>query len=334
MEFVYNAWWLLGLFIIITLSKVLLPKESFKIQLSLIIALGGLIFFGFRFVSNVADNFNLWPFISCVVCGIYIISGGKTIQAKTISGVQSKFTKRFVGVMNAGTDWADPIFEIVTVSVDGIPNKSADLQKLEIIIPETPLMQTSTRGIQAKVKKISFMLELEEGKMLELLEIEGGVVTVRERVVEYIDEFFLGKISQLSPEKLDQDKKAIIETLAEELKEEVNEFCTDTDNNYPYQITGSVIIADTELEVKYYEALSKKEFAKLEQQAKDVEANKLRLRLYKFGKKSLPNASEKEQVEYALVALKVVPREIKENKFAIDPELAQLAKDIALYFKK
>lgn len=332
MEFVYNAWWLLGLFIIITLAKVLLPKESFKIRLSLIIALGGLIFFGFRFVSNVADNFNLWPFISCVVYGIYIISGGKTIQAKTMSGVQSKFTKRFVGVMNAGTDWADPFFEIVTVSVDGVPNKSADLQELEIIISETPFMRTNKPGILAKVKEISFMLELEDDKIFELLEIEGGATTVRGRIVKYIDEFFLEEISKKSPDDLDQDRKETIEKLVVALKVEVNKFCKK--NKYPYEVVGDIIIADTELEAKYYEVLAKRVYAKLEQKAKDVEARSLMLRLSKFGKNSLPDASEKEQAEYALVALKIVTREIKENKFAIDPELAQLAKDIALYFKK
>jgi hypothetical protein len=333
MEFVHNSWIFLVFLAVIVYLKLKYPKKSFEMKASLIVAIMGTIIFATIFITSIEDNFNLWPLIYCLLFCYYIYAGGKKVAYKTTTGVFSKKSGEPIGHMNAGSfmNWADPIFEIVTVSVDGVPNKSADLQKLEIIIPETPLMQTSTRGIQAKVKKISFMLKLEAGKLFELLDIEGGAVTVKERIVEYIDEFFLKKISKKSPEDLDQDKENTIKTLAKNLKKEVNDFCND--NNYPYQITGDVIIADTELEAKYYEVLSKREFTKLEQEAKDVEAKKLRGRLAKFGKQILPNGTEKEQMDAAYIGLGIVKRDINENKIAVDPELIQLVKDIALYFK-
>lgn len=331
MEFVTCGWIIFAMFMVILLSKLLAPELSYEIRSSLIVSIIGAIFFAHRFISNIDDNFNLWPLICCVICCIYIYNGGKTVAFKTVSGVFSTITKKPVGTMYEGTNWADPIFEVVTISPDGIPNKSADLQELHIKILETPLMQTKTRGIQAKVKNISFMLHLTD-EIRELLKIEGGAKTIRERIVENIEEFFLEQISQLSPEDLDQDKMNTIHKLANDLKKETNKFCEK--NNYPYEIIGNVIIADTELEAKYYEVLAKEEFARHEQKAKDLEAVKLRERIAKFGKHNLPNGTEKEQTDYALIALGIVKKDIQERKYAIDSELVKLAKDIADHLKK
>jgi hypothetical protein len=333
MEFVNNSWILFGMFVGLTLFKLLAPETSFKLKTSLVIASVGIAWFGLKFINGIDNNFNLWPLIYCILCSIYVYEGGKTVAYKTTTGVFSRRTGEPVGHMEAGSlNWADPFFEIVTVSVDGVPNISADLQELEIMIPETPLMQTATRGIQAKVKKISFMLEL-HGDIKELFRIEGGAETIKERIVDFIEEFFLKKISHLSPLVLDQDKAQTIETLCDELKHEVNSvFCLS--NRYPYRITKDVIIADTELEAKYYETLARKEFTRLEQEAKDIEAKSLRERIAEFGQHNLPTGTPKEQTDYALIALGIVKKDIKENKYAVDSDLVQLAKDIALYFKK
>ena len=332
MEFVTCGWILIILLGIITISKLIAPEESYQFKISLFVAIVGTIIFSVRFISSIENNFNLWPLIYCGICLFYIYSGGKTVSYKTVSGVFSKITKNPVGKMTSGTGWADPIFEVVTISVDGIPNKSADLQSLKIKIIETPQMQTQTRGVQAKVKNITFMLKLKPDGLRDLLQIEGGTETVREIICEFIDEFFLEQISHIEAEILDQNKSKIIRTLSDELEKEVNHFCRK--NDYPYEIVGTVIIGDTELDQKYYEILSRKEYARLEQEAKDLEAVSLRIRIKNLGSHILPSASEKEQIEAAMLSLGIIKKDIQERKYAVDPTLAQLALDIAKYLKK
>lgn len=326
MEFVNSAWILLGMFIIITISKVLEAEWSYKLKISLLTSIGGTLYFAIRFIILIDIAFNLWPLIFCVICCLFIYYGGKTVAFKTTTGVFSRITRKPIGHMNAGSfNWADPIFEKVTTSINGASNKSADLQELRIEIAETPLMQTKTRGIQVKIKKITFMLEL-TGDIAELFRIEGGAETIRERIVEYIDEFFLEKIGHTLPESLDQDKAKTIRVLAKKLKKEVNHFSAK--NKYPYEIVSEVIIADTELEVKYYEVLAKKEFATLEADAQDVDANRLRERLLSLGSNLLPNSNEEERLKAALIALKITPQEIKKNIIGVSSEISILMKEL------
>ena len=329
-----NVWIIIALLAIIAAVKLMAPEFSYEWKISMWIAAVGAIIFGVRFYLSVAtEDFTLWHLFFCLLCGQYIMAGGKSVALKTMTGVFSKVTKQSVGVMKAGSlNWADPLFEVVTISVDGVPNISADLQKLKIKIVETPLMQTDTRGIQAKVKNISFMLSLDEDRLKELLDIEGGVITVRERIGEYIEEIILIRISQISPEDLDQDKKRTIENLASEIEDEVNHFCER--NDYPYFITDNVIIGDTELEKSYYEALAKEQLAILEARAKDADAERLQKRIFDFGRKLLPGQDQKIQIEAAMIALNIVKKDISEKKYGIDPFLADLAKDLATILKK
>lgn len=320
--------------IIISLLKVFAPEESYKMRTSLVLGTLAIILFAIYFLILLSFQkwSAIWPIIYCLLYCLYIYEGSKSVALKTATGVVSKVTNEFVGYIGAGLHWADPIFEIVTISVDGVPNKSADLQKLTVEISETPLMQTATRGIQVRIKRINFMLELIASNIQELFNIEGGSETIRERIVEYIDEFFLEKISKLAPEKIDQNKAETIKKLAEELEEEVNEFCKK--NNYPYQISSKVIIGDTELEAKYYEVLAKKEFMKLEQEALDVESEMIRKRLLDLGNNLLPTASENEKLKAAMVALKITPKTIEEKTFGVSPEISILAKELVDVFKK
>jgi len=333
MELVNLSWIMIALFLAIVLVKILIPEISYKLRLSLIIAIVGALIFASIFVAT-ATSLVSNSLIFCGICLFYIYKGGKTVALKTMSGVFSKVTKKSVGIMNAGSlNWACPIFEVVTVSVDGIPNKSADLQKLKVTIHETPPMQTAKRGIQAKIKHISFMLVLDPDRISDLLEIEGGAETIQERIVEFSEEFFLEQVADLTPEALDQDKKKTIDHLKKHLWKHTEDFCDE--NGYPYHIVEkSVVIGDTELDAQYYEALARKEYAKLEQDAKDVEAIALRERISKFGKDLLPGASKKEQTDKALIALAIVKKDISEKRFGIDPEIASLAKDLAKFFQK
>ena len=311
-----------------------MPEESYKHKYSLILAIVGFVLFALWFILNATNNnFNLWPFISCIICGIYISLGGKTVAYKTITGVFSNITKKPVGYMKEGLNWADPIFETVTINPHGAPNTSAGLQEISIDIAETPLVQTKTRGIQIKIRKINFMLKFKDnGNVEELFRINGGTITIKERIIKFVYEFFLEKVGNTLPEDIDQNKSNTIRKFTNSLKEEVNNFCED--NQYPYEITTRVIIGDTELEAKYYEVLAKKEFSRLEADAKDVEANRLQTRIAKFGKTLLPGGTEKEQLDAALVALGIVKKDIQEKRYGVDPVLAQLANDIALYLKK
>ena len=352
-ELISCSWIIVVLFGIIISLKGIIPEWSYAIRSSLIIAISGVVIFSTKFINIIDSDLNfwlliitaIWPLLFCIICCYYIYKGGKTVAFKTTTGVFSKIYGTPVGIMNAGSlNWADPLFEKTTISTDGIPNKSADLQELKVKISETPLIQTKTRGIQAQVKNITFMLKL-SGNIKEILRIEGGATTIRERIIEFVEEFFLEEITKILPEQLDQDKMKVIHELTTGLKKAINGddgpgyygverkrgFCER--NKYPYKITGEVIIGDTELETKYYEVLAKKEFSRLEQDARDVEAARLRERIADFGRHIRPNASEKEQTENALIALGIVKKDIQEKKYGIDSDLSELAKDIVRYLK-
>jgi hypothetical protein len=332
-QFIQNSWACLIVFGIITILKLVFPKLSYTWKTSLLVAGVAIIHFAVKFLNLIDnDSFSIWPIIFCIIWCIFIISGGKTVAYKTVTGVFSRKTREVVGTMHAGAlNWADPIFEITTTSVDGIPNKSADLQELQIKITETPLMHTSTSGIQAKVKRISLMLKL-VGDIRELLEIEGGVSTIRERVTEDVEEYFLKAISHISPTSLDKDKANTIEKLAIDLRTRVNKFCSD--NYYPYQITKEVIIGDTELEAEYYKVLAKKEFTRLEANAKDLDARRLKKRLLDLGKNLLPTSNEVEQLRQAMISLGITPKDIKEHIAGATPEVVDLLIELVSALKK
>lgn len=319
---------ILGALIIIFVSKILIPKDSYEIRLSLIIA----VLLAIYFVVSFINNLNLIQFIAFLVCCFYVYRGGKELSLKTGTLVINRITKNPVGYIGAGTNWIDPLFEMASVSVDGIPNKTIDLQELPIFIPETKLMQTSTRGIQAKVKEISFMLEL-YGEAKRLLEIEGGAGVVRDRIIKYVDEFFLKKISHTPPEDLDQNKHRLIDELARDLKNEVNKFCQKSTNRYPYRITGDIIIGDTELEQRYYEVLARAEFAKLEEAGKNVEARMLKDRLLDLGNSLVPTGNDHEKLKAAMIALKIVPQSYEQKVFGFGPEISLVLKELAAILK-
>jgi|GEM_PF-4601142 len=332
-EFIIDGWIITALFILVALSKLLIAKDSYEMKLPLIIASLGVIYFAFSFLFTLYEEFILSHLIFLLICCYYIVLGGKTVALKTITGVFSKITGKPVGVMREGSlNWACPIFERVSANIDGLDNKALDLQALRIEIHDTNLMQTKTRGIQGKIKGISFLLELDKDSILELLEIEGGGETVKEMIIEKVKEFLRHKVTHLTPEELDKDKSDTIANLCIELKNHIHHECRE--NHYPYFVFGEVIIADTELEQKYYEVLSKAEYAKLEADGKKIDAEKLQERISDAGKNLLPNGSHKEQIEAAMIALGIVKKDISENKLGLDSDLVELVHDIALYFKK
>lgn len=320
---------LYGTLTIVCLFIFTLITNLFKLRVSLLIAIAGALYFTYKFLDGVGnEDYSISPLIFLIVCCLYILAGSKNVAYKTQTAVFSRLSGNPTGViLSAGLNWIDPIFEIATVSVNGTPNISVDLQKLKIEISETPEMQTQTRGIKAKVKHITFMLKL-RGDIRELFDIEGGTKTVRDRIKAFVLEFFLDEIGHTDPVDLDVDKGGTIIRLAEDLKKEVNEFCTE--NNYPYQIVSTVTIGDTELEKAYYDALSKKALATLNQDAEDIIATRLRQRLVDFGQNVLRNeGSPKEQMEAAMIALKITPKTINDHKYVVDATIAKALTDIA-----
>lgn len=335
-SFIINTGIALALAIIITLFKLKKPKESYKWKTSLKLGIIAILTFAIIFlIAIILESWSaFWPIIYCLLFCFYVYKGYKSVAYKTATGVFSRITNELVGRIEAGLRWADPIYEVVTVSVDGIPNISVDLQQLEIEIVETPEMHTSTRGIKAKVRNVIIMLEVIKGKIPQLFEIEGSSLTVRERVASYINFFFLDEIGKIKPVDLDEDKGETLKNLAEKLKDSVNKFCKD--NHYPYKIPQKsvVTIGDTELETKYYEVLAKKEFTKLEQDGFDVEAERIRTRLLDLGNHLLPTATENEKLKAAMVALKITPKTIEEKTYGVSTEISVLLKELAEILKK
>lgn len=337
-HFIFSTGIALVLSTIITLFKVFSPKASYVMKTSLRIGIPAIIFFAIYFLILISKASKeslsaLWPMIYLLLSCFYIYKGARSVPFKTATAVFSKVTNLMVGRIGAGLHWADPFFERVTTSVDGVPNQTIDLQELKIDIEESTEHHTATKGIKAKVKKIVFMLKVTED-IPRLFDIEGGSKTVRERVLGKIHFILLDEIGQILPVDLDEDKGDTIKELAERLKDRVNQFCQE--NDYPYEIPDSseVTIGDTELDAEYYKVLARREYALLENQAKDVDAEKLRERIANFGKHILPGVSAKEQTDSALISLGIVKKDIQERKYALDADLVQLAKDIALYFKK
>ena len=335
-SFIINTGIALLISIVIAVLKIGMPEESYELRTSLILGIVAVINYTLSFlIILMIESWSIfWPLLYCLLFCYYLYRGAKTVAFKTTTGVFSQITNKLVGRMNAGTNWADPIFEIVTTNIDGVPNISIDLQELEMEILETPDMHTAIRGIKAKVRNVVFMLEVKENDISQLFEIEGGRSTIKHRILAYSNFFFLDEIGKINPVDLDEDKGNILGNLADKLKIGINYFCLK--NNYPYEIPDDsrVTIGDTELDEEYYKVLSRKEYAKLEQDAKDIEAIKLRERISAFGEHNLPNGSKKEQTDYALIGLGIVKKDIQERKYAIDSELATLAKDIAYFFKK
>jgi len=333
-QFIFDTGILLGLLVILVVLKLL------RIRASLFIAISGFVFFAVEFLMILSnDEFNIIPIIYTLVCGSYIIAGGKKLAYKTQTGVFDEITGQPVAVMKTGTGWADPLFEKTTISVDGPKNISADLQQVKILIESTPAMQTKARGIQAKVKEIVFMLKfIETGNDLEnmkkLFDIEGGIVTIQKRVFLSTLEFFLDRVGQLLPVKLDTDKCDTLRQLGIDLKVWINNFCHD--NNYPYEIplSSTVTIGDTELDAAYYAVLARKTYEVLEQNAQDVTARRLRKRLIETGKQLLPNGSESEQLAAAKIALGITPKTIQDKKITLDGDLLRAMQDIASILRR
>ena len=334
---IFDSWILIGLFLIILLSKIVNPRKSYELKISLILGCIGTIIFSIQFLFFLTGKFHFWPIlfsiIFCYICLEYIKSGGKTVKFKTMTAVFSNINGEIIGKMYAGSlNWADPIFEKVTVSIDGIPNISADLQKLEIIIPQSDRMHTAEPGIQAKIRKINFMLVLDSAADIDLLfEIEGGSKTIRERIESCIEKFLIKSIGKIKPEDLDTDRGNILNCLGIDLGLEVNNFCKDT---YPYKVTDKVNIGDIELDEVYYTALSKEKLAKLEQKAKDAEAVSLKVRLKDLGDSLLPNGTPAEKLAAAQLTLGITKKDTKEIKFSTDGDTGDILKNIANIFKK
>jgi hypothetical protein len=265
---------------------------------------------------------------------MFIYNGGKSLSYKTQTGVWDNITGKPIGVMKEGDlNWSDSVFTKTTTSVNGEPNVSADLQEIEIVIESTPDIQTKTRGVQAKVKEISFMLHL-HGHIDRLFDIEGGRETILRRINKFTLQFFQDRVGQIEATTLDQDKGTQIRTLADQLKLEVNQFCRD--NNYPFDIVNVVTIGDTELDPSYYAALAKKEIALLTQEALDVDANALLARIDKIGKALLKGTtySDADRLQAAQITLGIVKKDIQFKKFGVDPDTGVLLKAIAEILKK
>lgn len=319
--FLVNVWVFVGLILAIVLPKIIDPKGSYSVRISLIIAIIGAVGYALEFFFFIATSNSgiLAPIIGCLICVYFIYLGGRNVPFKTVTGVQSLVNNDFVGRKNAGSlNWVDPILERTTISTDGKTNTAADLQELVIEIPETPEMQTEKRGITVKVRDTIFTLKLMENSLHQAFRIEGGLVTIRKRINSFVLGFYLRKVGTLDPKNLDTDKENIIEHIATELASEVNLFCER--NNFPYETEGEVTIADIVLTSEYYTALGKKEFASLQVDADNVTAEGLTLRLQKMGKELLPSGTEAEQIHEAKVALGIVKQSEEKKTFGLTKE--------------
>jgi hypothetical protein len=330
-ELITNFWILFIFAIAIVIVKVSIPTISYYFRLSLIIVFIAMIVFSFKifFLVGEVDPGNdedAWRLVSLtlflLLFSAYAIAGGIKGSFKTETIILSKVSGDSVGTMKYKLNWVDPFFEMLSPSID--------LRKIQLRVASTPDLQTSSRGIKAKVKEISLMIQ-KKGDARKILKIEGGFETIKERILSSMDEFFIHRVGSLSPQDLDTDKAATIENMITDLTDELNHFCSN--NNYPYKVKD-ILIGDTELDQVYYEALAEKVLTALREEAKDVSAAAIKNRIVDVGNTLLPNGTENEKVQAAQIALNIVKKTIEEKKFGVDMDLKVLIREIALLLKK
>ncbi|MES2930320.1 MAG: hypothetical protein V4665_00860 [Patescibacteria group bacterium] len=325
--FIVNLWIMLGALALMAILKFLLPKLSYTLRTSLIISFFLVIIFLYQIVILIRDDATFWsvfwPVFHLGVTTLFIYRGGVGLAYKTSTIVFSKVNGEPVGVIGAGSmNWRDPFLEEV--------GKTLSLKEILIEIPETPELQTASRGIKAKIKEISATLQL-IGDIRSVFKIEGDFKTIKKRIQSFIDEFFIHEVGALTPENLDKDKKDTIHTMVKKLKRETNEFCRH--RNYPYRLTD-VLIGDTELEKVYYEALADIILTTLREEAKMVSAEGHKARILMLGGAIMPNGTEAEKVTAAQVTLDIVKRDIQEKKFSLDDDLRKLVKEVVEILKR
>lgn len=332
----------LGVAIFVLILKALMPTVKGLWGFVLFILIVVTLYFAITAIIMIDDDkFSIFPVIFFVLCCVLLYHGGRGVAYLSTTAVFDRMTSKPIRGLKAGSrNWVIPIFEYTGTSTDGVENGSLSLKELKVKIIETPKIQTKTPGIQAVVRDVVFMLRGKEDQMQELLRINDGGKLVYERVVDYVYQFFHDKVGHTDPEELDTDKGTLIRKLANQLKVAVNRFCDA--NNYPYEIPkkSRVTIGDTELDEAYYQALAKKEIARLTNMALDLDAEKLLARLIKLGNDLLPDVpggatyTPDQRLKAAQVSLKIVSETIEFKKFGLDADTAELAKAIAEILKK
>jgi hypothetical protein len=168
-ELITNFWILFIFAIAIVIVKVSIPTISYYFRLSLIIVFIAMIVFSFKifFLVGEVDPGNdedAWRLVSLtlflLLFSAYAIAGGIKGSFKTETIILSKVSGDSVGTMKYKLNWVDPFFEMLSPSID--------LRKIQLRVASTPDLQTSSRGIKAKVKEISLMIQ-KKGDAIEQL---------------------------------------------------------------------------------------------------------------------------------------------------------------------
>lgn len=318
-----------------------LPEMAHACYVSLILFIVCGIWFAIESYNSIGtDDYNLSSLLGFLFCGTLVVMGGKDVAFKTVITVFSKLTNKPIGQMSAGAfNWSCPF--TTKVSTDDSKHKAADLQSLEITIPQIGPVQTKTRGIQVTFHKLSFMLKLVPERLNEIYEVEGGLETMRKKIEDFVFEFFEKNAKKKTPEFLDIDSDGDdpVEWITGELIKEIDKFCND--NSYPYLISlnknveSQITLRSIELDAAYYEALGKKKFAELDADANDLKAQRLMERIKQTGRGILPNSSEQDQAKEAKIALGITPQTFQQNDFGISTDSKVLLKEIfEIYLNK
>lgn len=329
---------IIGMIGIIYVVSYALPEMAHAYYISLILFMVCGIWFAIESYNSIGtDDYNLSSLLGFLFCGTLVVMGGKNVAFKTVITVFSNLTNKPIGQMNTGAfNWSCPF--TTKVSIDDTGHKAADLQSLEITIPQIGPVQTQTRGIRATFHKLSFMLKLVPERLNEIYEIEGGLETMRKKIDDFIFKFFEKIAKQKNPEFLDINSYGAdpVEWITELLVKEIDKFCNN--NSYPYLISLSkdggsqITLRSIELDAAYYEALGKKRYAELDADANDLKATRLTERIQHTGQGILPNGSEKDQAKEAKIALGITPQTFQQNDFGISSDSKEILKEVLTIF--
>lgn len=346
------------LLLLVIVIKYIFPTFKYLRHIILVVLILSAVNFGYRFLQPIIndDGFNPLPIMFMGGVGFFIYRGGRNLSFKTRTGIWDTMHNKLISFLTAGQmKWVIPWLETTSIRTDGVEGETLNLKTLPFGINETPEILTNKPGVRAVLTGISGWVDWDdkdlltgkdktgdakrdfERRVIKMFNVDGGVSTVFGRLTGRTLQILHDRVGKVDPEALDSDKGHQVRLIAQQLKDDMNNFLFHDDS--PFRIRKDFTIQDTELDVNYYNTLMKQEIARITAIADDITADKLGKRLVALGNellKDMPGVTytSAQRKDAALVALGIVKKEEDYRRFGLDPDTAMLVKAIAGQLKR
>lgn len=355
-ELIYGVWFVLILTMLVIVAKYILPTFKYLRHIVLVVLILSALNFAYRFLKPIINNddgfINPLPLAFMCLIGWIIYMGGRSLSYKTRTGIWDTMHNLMIGFLTAGDlKWVIPWLERTTTSTDGAEGQTLNMKSLPFLIDKTPEILTKGSGVRARVIGISNWFEWDdkdprtdkpktgaakkdfERRVVKMFNVEGGVDSTLKRAHERVPQILHDRVGKIDPETLDADKGGQVKILAQQLKDDMNDFLFHDDS--PFRLRKDFNIEDTELDVNFYNKLMEKEIAKITAAADDTIAAALGTRLSALGAellKDIPGIAtytSAQRTEAAMIALQKIKKDITFKKVGIDPDSNALFLEMA-----